>query len=318
MSAPKLKFRNWVRTDVPFHIMDVDWMHVSEERKGRDTGPFNTNYFDGKYKYLKGKMLKAIHLGKKLPTKKLRKISQRADKLITKVNEMAKTHDNLAGIESHYFSGGLLDLLIIVPDFKEGSLHDYVLEHTELSIKVRMGLFQQAVCCIADLVDNGFSCHDNFKAKNFMVEMVDGSPHLKVCDFNMRPLTKPIYVDQSGVLNSQYHAFPWPGMVKDKREPSLKSNLFGLGTLLYFLLTGEYPFKGWYSECYDESGRMTKAKWKRERPTLDRGWLGKKKSNLFRRLTEWDPKERMTLDQLCKLFYMTRGRGNVNESLCFI
>jgi serine/threonine protein kinase len=97
----------------------------------------------------------------------------------------------------------------------------------------------------------GYRCHGDLKPQNCLVHEEGGRLHYRLTDFHQCPKDDKLHINIG---------YPWtrdPYLLCNTRQPSLKTNLFGLGQIFLFVLSGEYliPSKPLINQVQEITGK---------------------------------------------------------------
>jgi eukaryotic-like serine/threonine-protein kinase len=122
---------------------------------------------------------------------------------------------------------------------------DYCNEH-RLDVNARLNLFAQVCHAIQHAHQKGI-IHRDIKPSNILISLHDGHPVPKVIDFGIsKSIVEPL--PESSETSSRIHLVGTPDYMSpeqaepDDRDVDTRSDIYGLGVLLYELLTGHTPF----------------------------------------------------------------------------
>jgi serine/threonine protein kinase len=135
-------------------------------------------------------------------------------------------------------------------------------EH-RLSIGARLDLFMQVCLAVQHAHTKGI-IHRDLKPANVLVSMVDGKPFAKVIDFGIAKSLAARLTEQT--LFTEHRMFIGtpeymsPEQAEGSPDIDTRADIYGLGVLLYELLTGLTPFDGTRlrSAAYQEMQRIIK------------------------------------------------------------
>jgi len=150
---------------------------------------------------------------------------------------------NHSNIERLYDGGITQDNIpFLIVEFIDGFNIDEHCEKSKLDVKQRLRLFQK-VCGAIDAVHRSLIVHRDIKASNIMVG-VNGEP--KLLDFGLAKLSENEKTSKKShtTISSQMMtlAYASPEQIKGQRITTA-SDVYSLGVLLYFLLTGKLPYE---------------------------------------------------------------------------
>lgn len=166
----------------------------------------------------------------------LRERFSREKKILSKLN-----HPNITGL----LDGGITQegSPYFVMEFIEGEpIHQYC-EEQKLGIPERLALFNQ-ICDAVQHAHSKLIVHRDLKPDNILVTR-DG--RVKVMDFGIAKLLTPDPDDDSPQVTREGHIlasfdFAAPEQLSGV-EPTVKTDVYGLGALLYLLATSEHVFQ---------------------------------------------------------------------------
>lgn len=147
-------------------------------------------------------------------------------------------HPNIAQL----LDGGSTDekLPYLVMEYVEGWPVDEYVEAHELTVKQRLRLFSQ-ICDAVDYAHRNLIVHRDLKPSNILVNS-DGE--VKLLDFGIAKLIDPsrnINLTQTGNV-AMTLSYASPEQVRGE-SISVSSDVYALGVLLYYLLTGQSPYE---------------------------------------------------------------------------
>lgn len=153
---------------------------------------------------------------------------------------------------AHVFDVGTTDdgTPYFVMELLEGfDLGSVVAERGPLPEEEAVGYVLQACEALAEVHGIGMVHRDLKPANLFLTEGADGLPHVKLIDFGISRVETPLNGPPSASLTQpavmmgspRYMA---PEQMEDAAQSDERSDIWGLGTVLYELLTGEPPYDG--------------------------------------------------------------------------
>jgi response regulator RpfG family c-di-GMP phosphodiesterase len=130
-------------------------------------------------------------------------------------------------------------LRYLVMEFVPGqNLEQYVLERGALPISQACDFVRQAACGLRHAHEHGL-VHRDMKPSNLLVTP---QGQVKVLDFGLARLCRRRCTEAHTMLGTvDYMA---PEQARDARSVDIRADIYGLGGILYWLLTGERPFPG--------------------------------------------------------------------------
>ena len=150
---------------------------------------------------------------------------------------------NHANIERLYDGGVTTDNVpFLIVEYIDGMHIDKHCDHYKLNLKQRLRLFQKTCSAVAT-VHRSLIVHRDIKAGNIMVGK-DGEP--KLLDFGLAMLSKTDKEkkEKQTTLSSQMMTLAYASPEQVNAETiTTASDVYSLGVLLYYLLTGKMPYK---------------------------------------------------------------------------
>lgn len=144
-------------------------------------------------------------------------------------------HENIIAVYDYYENNG--DYFIIM-ELVEGETLDKYVDTHKLTVKEALRIFRQ-ICSAVAFAHQKHVVHRDLKPTNILMD-VDGT--VKVTDFGVAKL-----MNQSD-LTLDRGSFGTPTVMAPEQisghEVTERTDIFALGGLLYFLLTGKRPFEG--------------------------------------------------------------------------
>lgn len=139
----------------------------------------------------------------------------------------------------------------IVMEYLMGQTLDYEVPETGLGLKQIIEVMQQ-ICAAVGTAHKFNLVHRDLKPSNiFLVNKVAGTYVVKVLDFG---LAKALSRDQGNVELTPSDtiigtpAYMSPEQIQDVDKVDVRSDIYSLGALLYFMFVGQAPFRGKTSE----------------------------------------------------------------------
>ena len=134
-------------------------------------------------------------------------------------------------------------VLFLVMPFIDGDELDQYLRHHEIPIRRRVELFHKICQAVAHAHEH-LILHRDLKPANIMIDR-DGNP--VVMDFGLAKLvgepTESLNLTTTGRIIGT-PSFMAPEQTGDGTPPAMTTDVYGLGAVLYFLLTDQPPFGG--------------------------------------------------------------------------
>lgn len=132
---------------------------------------------------------------------------------------------------------------LTIEHLSNGDLCEYFRQHEkDITMDLRLRWAKQAAEGVRLLHSNGI-IHCDISPRNFLL---DTDLNLKITDFGGSSLSGS---EPSAVAETRFR-YPEPDW---DAPPSLKDDIFSLGSLLYFIMTGSYPYA---DRCSDEVERF--------------------------------------------------------------
>nr|XP_055026940.1 uncharacterized protein LOC129416616 [Misgurnus anguillicaudatus] len=161
--------------------------------------------------------------------------------LITEVALMLKLRDapscpNVIQMYDWYETEHDLTLMLEYPLHSESLLH-FVLREEKLSESTARHLMRQAVLAVQHCLDNGVF-HTDIHLENFLVQK--STMTLKLIDFGFGYYLTHDDVCDSDDFTGALCCTP-PEIYKAKKFHAMPANVWALGTVLYFMVLGDYP-----------------------------------------------------------------------------
>ncbi len=142
------------------------------------------------------------------------------------------------------FEGGVTDEKIpyLIVEYIDGDHVDRYCDEQKLGVLKRLKLFQD-VCSAVDTVHRSLIIHRDIKAANIMV---DKQGSAKLLDFGVAKLTSgDASIESTNTNLSNFMmtmAYASPEQINGA-QITTTSDIYSLGVLLYYLLTGKYPYE---------------------------------------------------------------------------
>lgn len=133
----------------------------------------------------------------------------------------------------------------IVMEHVRGRALGRVIAEEEIPLPRAIELTLQILSAVAAAHDAGV-VHADIKSDNFLVEHVDGADHVTMIDFGLARLVGERGADERGAGERVVSGTPEymaPEVIQGA-PPGVASDLYGVGVILYELLTGSAPFRG--------------------------------------------------------------------------
>jgi WD40 repeat protein/serine/threonine protein kinase len=148
-----------------------------------------------------------------------------------------------------------------VMEFVDGVPITTYAERNALSVHARLALFAQ-VCHAVQHAHTKGVIHRDLKPGNVLVTTKDDLPHIKVIDFGIakavdhRAAAHTAFTEAGQFVGTPEYMSP--EQAGGERDVDTRTDVYGLGVLLYELLTGDTPFpaKELRSAAYDEVRRI--------------------------------------------------------------
>ncbi len=148
-----------------------------------------------------------------------------------------------------------------VMELVEGEPITAYCDRDSLSVTERLGLFLQ-VCHAVQHAHSKGVIHRDIKPGNVLVVTQDGRPHAKVIDFGIAKATlhrlteKTVFTESNQLVGTPEYMSP--EQADGSQDIDTRTDVYGLGVLLYELLTGSTPFdaKELRSAAYAEVQRI--------------------------------------------------------------
>ena len=124
-----------------------------------------------------------------------------------------------------------------------GTLKDFLTNTSTVNTTQRLKWAQAAAEGLQLLHEHNI-IHSDVNPSNFLL---DTDLTLKTCDFGCSSFRGSAATGRSGAR------FAWPKI--DRKQPNVQEDIFGLGSTIYFIMTGEYPYpelsSGEVEKCYE-------------------------------------------------------------------
>jgi calcium-dependent protein kinase len=187
-----------------------------------------------------------------------------------------------------------------------GELYDHLIDADHYSEKEAAEYFYH-MCQSINYCHNHDICHRDLKLENFIFENVSENAQLKLIDFGLsRKYSKNAGPKRmASIVGTAYYMAP---EVLKRGGYTNKCDMWGLGAILYMMLSGRPPFDGESDRQIMEAVRLGKyefgLEWSRVSPDA---------KNLVRRLLEMDPKKRISAEQCLAHPWLTK-RAQMSKS----
>ena len=151
------------------------------------------------------------------------------------------THVNIARL----LDGGITDsgLPYLVMEYVEGTTIDRFVADQNPGVRDRLALFQQ-VCAAVQYAHQNLIVHRDIKPANVMITR-EGTP--KLLDFGIAKLLRPDALGQTALQTRPADRLMTPEYASPEQirgeAVTTATDVYGLGVLLYELLTGKQPFR---------------------------------------------------------------------------
>jgi serine/threonine protein kinase len=162
-------------------------------------------------------------------------------------------HYNIVHVETLEVEGTLFYL--VMQFLSGGTFQDVLVKHGKPLSLEQAGQYLEQICAALEYAHNQEIAHLDLKPQNLLVHS-DG--HLMLSDFGLSHLVKGTVAQGGESLQFGTPLYMAPEHFNAK--PEKRSDLFALAVMLYFMLTGHFPF-----EASSPGGIMTKVL--REPPT---------------------------------------------------
>lgn len=145
-------------------------------------------------------------------------------------------HPNIASVHNAFTAG---DDLVLVLELVDGESLAQVLERGRIPWKAAVAYTGQALAALAHAHSRGVT-HRDIKPANMLL-----TPEgvLKLTDFGLARTPRDRRLTQSGLLMGSVY-YMAPEQAKGSPEVGERSDLYGLGVVLYEMVTGRKPFEG--------------------------------------------------------------------------
>ena len=117
-----------------------------------------------------------------------------------------------------------------------GELSDYIIAKKRIREEEACRLFQQIICAIEYLHENGIA-HRDLKPENILL---DNNRNIKLIDFGLSNTYRPGEMLKTACGSPCYAA---PEMIAGKLYHGLTSDIWSCGIILYTMLCGNLPFE---------------------------------------------------------------------------
>jgi len=201
-------------------------------------------------------------------------------------------HPNIVSLQSYLYKKDKKELYLIYEYMDFGNLKDYVKKKGKLSEEEALKVLRSVVNALEYLHSRGY-IHSDVKPENVFGKKVLSSVLWKLGDFGMiRIRGDASVIDVKGTIG-----FIAPEVFRGEIHRS--SDVFSLGCLLYYALTGEPPFKG-------KTLKEAKEKNKEGKVELPEG-LSPKLKRLMEKMLEVDYRKRFRTAKELKEFMIKEG-----------
>ncbi len=160
-----------------------------------------------------------------------------AERFLREIQVQASlNHPNIASVHNAFTAG---DDLVLVMELVDGESLEQVLGRGRIPWKAAVGYAGQALAALAHAHSRGVT-HRDIKPANMLL-----TPEgvLKLTDFGLARTPRDRRLTQSGVLlGSAYYMAP--EQARGSSGVGERSDLYGLGVVLYEMVTGRKPFEG--------------------------------------------------------------------------
>lgn len=189
-----------------------------------------------------------LSLGRRVAIKTLLPGLERDSSLVTRFFREARllsqlSHPNIVTV----FDGGNTEtgVFFLVMELLDGSpLNEWVGQGRGLPFATAIGIFKQ-ICAGVEEAHRVGLVHRDLKPANVFLEKRPGRGlHVKVLDFGLaRHVTMDTHITRDGFMLGT-PGYAAPEQITASAEPDARSDVYGLGAILYFLLAGRNPFGG--------------------------------------------------------------------------
>lgn len=191
--------------------------------------------------------------------------------------------------DTHYF--------MVMEYCSGGELFDHIVEKKRLSEAESRKFFRQIVSAVAYLHSYGYA-HRDLKPENVLL---DKNENLKLIDFGL--CAKPKGGMQSHLYTScGSPTYAAPELILGKKYLGAEVDIWSMGVLLYALLCGYLPFDD--SSIENLYRKILSGNY--EEPS----WLTNSSKKLIRAMLQTDPKNRITINELCNHPWVLSGYMN--------
>lgn len=168
------------------------------------------------------------------------------DRLLLEPQLLEKLHHpNIVGLRDYFLHGGKV---VLVMEYVEGTdLATHIARGGAFSAAETREFLVQMAGAIAHAHGHGI-VHSDLKPSNILVDTRGETPRYVIVDFGVSRIANGLTMTRR--LAGTY-AFMAPEQLRGRG--GMQSDLWALGTIAYFLLTGEAPFRG---ETRQEIGRQ--------------------------------------------------------------
>lgn len=150
------------------------------------------------------------------------------------------THPNIIHLHSYGEEGGRYYMVL---EFVEGlSLSEYLKTETYLSFEEALPILENIVSALSYAHKKGF-VHRDIKPGNVMLRKTEDRYEAVLMDFGLAKMVEGVStvtgLDAIGTV-----AYMSPEQIREGRAVDQRTDIYGLGVMLYELLTGVLPFQG--------------------------------------------------------------------------
>ncbi|MDX2023077.1 MAG: ABC transporter substrate-binding protein [Deltaproteobacteria bacterium] len=189
-----------------------------------------------------------LALGRRVAIKTLLPGLERDPSLVTRFFREARLLSQLshANIVHVYDCGNTEQgVFFLVMELLEGApLHDVVPPNQGLPFTTALEIFKQICAGVQEAHRVGLVHRDLKPANVFLPRKADASLAVKVLDFGLaRHITLDTHITRDGFMLGT-PGYAAPEQITATAEPDARSDIYGLGAVLYFMLAGRNPFGG--------------------------------------------------------------------------